>query len=118
MPLSTILDQMYQDSLVRDKVPQKRKLPNSLHLTLTNSSTEGLTFEISRDSVYPSKKEFETCLKHFPYFTGNNIIPVQCIGLDGRMALRAKLPNRREVAEQMKFAATADAADGRLPPLI
>jgi hypothetical protein len=101
MSLSTILDRMYQDSLMRDKIPQRRKLPNNLHLTLTNSSSEGLTLEISRDKVYPAAKEFETCLKHFPYFTGKKIIPVQCIGLDGRMALRAKLPNRREVAEQM-----------------
>lgn len=101
MSLNTILTRMYEDSLTRDKIPQRRKLPNSLHLTLTNDGGK-VTFEISRDNVFPSQKEWHTCLKHFPYFVGN-VQPEIATGIDGRLALRARLPNRRQVAEQLKL---------------
>jgi len=99
--LKQMLSQMYQDAFMRDKVPQKRKLKNNLHLTITSHS-EGVTFEISRDNVYPSISEWKTCLNYFPYFVGD-IAPTQCTGSDGRMALRAELPTRRAVAEQMRL---------------
>lgn len=116
MSLQTILTQMYEDSLSRDKIPQRRKLPNSLHLTLTNNGGQ-VTFEISRDKVYPSEKEWQTCLKYFPYFVGN-ITPDKCTSIDGRFALRARLPNRRQIAEQMKLesAPTGNDADGQSTP--
>lgn len=99
--LKEMLNQMYQDAFMRDKVPQTRKLKNNLHLTITCHS-QGVTFEISRDKVYPSISEWKTCLKYFPYFVGE-IEPMQFAGSDGRMTLRAELPSRRTVAEQMKF---------------
>ena len=100
--LKELLERMYQDALARGQVPQKRKLKNNLHLTMTCHS-QGVTFEIARDGQFPSMSEWKTCLKYFPYYVGE-IEPMQFSGSDGRMALRAELPTRQKVAEQMKFA--------------
>jgi hypothetical protein len=99
--LKEMIEQMYQDAFMRDKVPQTRKLKGNLHLTITCHSA-GVTFEIARDGKYPSVSEWKTCLKYFPYYVGE-IEPTQYPGTNGRMALRAELPSRRQVAEQMKF---------------
>jgi hypothetical protein len=99
--LKELLDKMYQDAFLRTQVPQKRKLKNNLHLTLT-CHMQGVTFEIARDGTFPSESEWKTCLKYFPYYVGE-IEPMQFTGGNGRMALRAELPSRRTVAEQMKL---------------
>jgi len=99
--LKEMLEKMYQDAFMRDQVPQKRKLKNNLHLTITCHG-EGVTFEIARDGGYPSMSEWKTCLKYFPYYVGE-VQPMQFTGSDGRMALRAELPSRRKVAEQMRL---------------
>jgi hypothetical protein len=99
--LKELLEKMYQDAFMRDKVPQKRKLKDNLHLTLT-CHNQSVTFEIARDGAYPSISEWKTCLKYFPYYVGN-IEPMQFVGSDGRRALRAELPSRRQVAERMKL---------------
>lgn len=99
--LQTILTQMLEDGQQRDKVPQKRKLSHGLHLCVTAHS-QGVTLEISRDYKYPSAQEWKTVMLNFPYFVdGTN--PVQTINSDRRFALRAEIPNRRTVAEQLKF---------------
>lgn len=99
--LRTILNQMYQDAFLRDKVPQKRKLKNGLHITLT-CHAQGVTLKLARDSVYPSLKEWETVLNNFPYFTGRpGPVPKTIIDSDTRKALVGELPRRTEVARQI-----------------
>lgn len=98
--LKELLEKMYQDAFMRDKIPQKRKVKGNLHLTLTCHS-QGVTFEIARDGTYPSISEWKTCLKYFPYYVGNPE-PQQAQTGD-RFALRAELPSRRAVAEQLKI---------------
>lgn len=100
--LKKILEQMYQDAFMRDKVPQKRRLPRGLHISLTCHS-QGVTLIISRDDKYPSAQEWKAVINAFPYFTGSSN-PAQIIDSDRRFALRAELPTRQKVAEQMKFA--------------
>ena len=57
---------------------------------------EAYIVEISRDTTYPSGKEWETIFKHWPYFT-----PVpnadQCQGTDRRMALRGTVNKRQQI---------------------
>lgn len=96
--LEQILQQMYEEALQKDQIPQKRKLKNNLHLSLTSHS-QGMTFELSRDSTYPSVSEWKTCMKYFPYHVGS-VEPIQCLS-NGRLALRAELPNRRD--KQLAF---------------
>lgn len=100
--LPHLLKQMYEDGLQRDKVPQKRKLHHGLHISLTCHSS-GVTLILSRDKVYPSAQEWKACLAAFPYFAGD--VPfAQIIDSDRRFAIKGEIPNRREIAEQLKFA--------------
>jgi hypothetical protein len=99
--LNDLLTVMYQDACQREKVPQKRKLKNGLHISLT-SFRDGPYLAISRDTVYPAMKEWETVLAHFPYFVGK-IEPELTTDSERRKCLHAKLPTRIYVAEQMKF---------------
>lgn len=100
--LKKLLEQMYQDAFMRGQVPQKRRLQRGLHISLTCHS-QGVTLIISRDEQYPSAQEWKAVINAFPYYTGNSD-PVQTIDSDRRFALRAELPTRQKVAEQMKFA--------------
>lgn len=100
--LKQMLEQMYQDAFMRDKVPQKRRLQRGLYISLTCHS-QGVTLIISRNDKYPSTQEWKAVINAFPYYTGNSD-PVQIIDSDRRFALRAELPTRQKIAEQMKFA--------------
>ena len=99
--LRDILKDMYQAAFMHGQIPQKRRLKNNLHLTLT-CHMQGTTLEIARDDKYPSLTEWKTCINNFPYYTGNPT-PEQVKTLDGRFALRAELPSRRKITEQMKL---------------
>lgn len=100
--LEQILSDAFQSAYMREKVPQKRKLKNGLHVTITSHS-QGVTLELSRDQVYPSMSEWITVCNNFPYFVGRQK-PHKTTGADGRLALVGELPTRRNIAEQMKFA--------------
>ena len=100
--LKKMLEQMYQDAHLRGQIPQKRRLQRGLHISLT-CHLQGVTLIISRDDKYPSAQEWTTVINAFPYYTGKSD-PVQIIDNDRRFALRAELPTRQKVAEQMKFA--------------
>jgi hypothetical protein len=99
--LKEMLEQMYQDAFMQEKVSQKRRLQRGLHISLTYHS-QGTTLIISRDDKYPSAQEWKAVINAFPYYTSNND-PVQTIDSDRRFALRAELPTRQKVAEQIKF---------------
>lgn len=103
MSLQTLLNQMYQDATLREKVQQKRVLKNGLRITLTSHS-QGVTLKLARDSAYPSLKEWETVLHNFPYFTGTpQPTPKAIVDSDTRKALIGELPKRQIVAQQLQF---------------
>ena len=87
--LQDLLDRMLEDAQTRSKVPQKRKLPSGLHVTIT-AYRETYIVAIARDATYPSEKEWETVCKHFPYFIGTPI-PIKYTDNDRRFAMRAEI---------------------------
>lgn len=97
--LQSLLTQMLTDGQQRAQVPQKRKLQSGLHVTVT-CHAKGVTLAIARDNVYPSVKEWETVLNHFPYFVGKPQ-PIYHIDSTGRKAFRAELPTRQAVAQKL-----------------
>ena len=93
--LQELLQQMI-DETMRDPNPVTRKLANGLHITI-QAGTDTYTIALSRDSVYPSVREWETVIKHFPYFVA---IPnaKQCVLKNKRLALLGRIPKRQQQA--------------------
>ena len=97
--LDDMLQQMLDEAKARDKVPQKRKLGNGLHITLT-AYRESVILAISRDTTFPSEQEWKTVCNHFPYYIGVPM-PIKFTDNDHRMAMRAEVPSRQFVAQKL-----------------
>jgi hypothetical protein len=87
--------QAMMDETMRTGGRVKRKLGNNLHVAITGEMNHYIV-EISRDNVFPSASEWNTLIKHFPYFTKNQE-PVQFLDRDKRMGMQAKIPKRHMV---------------------
>lgn len=92
--LTDVLQSMI-DEAARVAHPVKRKLKSGLHISI-EAKIEHYIVEISRDSTYPSGKEWETIFKHWPYFTAMPNAD-QYQGADHRMALRGTVGKRQEI---------------------
>lgn len=107
--IQTLLDQAVRNL----NVPMKKKVKGNLHIAIaiTKSRTPGVDQDVhlslSRDKTYPSLTEWKTTLANFPYYVPY-IEPIQFVDSDRRFALRAKLPTRQNVAEQMTFPTSTD----------
>jgi hypothetical protein len=97
--LSEALQRMI-DQTTRSPIPAKRKLKSELHISIY-ADTVGYTVTISRDTVRPSTKEWETIFKHWPYY-----VPVpnadEIIDADNRPALRGRVNKRENVMRLFK----------------
>ena len=105
--LSQILNDMLFDATALPNRPISRKLKNGLHNALRPSRVTvcniGAQFNLSlsRDSEFPSRNEWETVLKHWPYYVEKKTEPGRDI-LNHRMTLHAKV--EKQAVSQMKFA--------------
>jgi len=95
--LSQLIGQMLSDT--KQGKPARRKLNGGLHITIVARSVS-YTLILSRDREYPSPKEWETVLKHWPYKT-EPTTPARLIDNDRRMALKADIPTARATQGQM-----------------
>ena len=98
--LSQLITQMLSDT--RQGKPARRKLSGGLHITIAARSAS-FTLILSRDREYPSAREWETVLKHWPYRT-EKIEPARIIDNDRRMALKADIPTARATQGKFDFA--------------
>jgi len=80
------------DEAERVARPVERTLKNGLHVSI-EAKIDNFILEISRDTTYPSGKEWKTIIKHWPYYTTPPNAD-QCTGADNRMALRGKVTKR------------------------
>ena len=94
--LQILLDRMLEDARQHPQVPQKRKLQNGLHITVTVTANS-VSISISRDETYPSENEWRAVCNHFPYYVGLPD-PVKFVDSTRRYAMRANLPNRQQMA--------------------
>lgn len=95
--LNQMLSQMLSDT--KQGKPARRKLNGGLHIAIAARSS-AYTLILSRDQEYPSPKEWETVLKHWPYKT-EAIMPARIIDNYRRMALKADIPTARAIQGQM-----------------
>ena len=95
--LAQLITQMLSDT--KQGRPARRKLNGGLHITIVARSVS-YTLILSRDREYPSPKEWETVLKHWPYKT-EPVTPARLIDNDKRMALKADIPTARATQGQM-----------------
>ena len=89
--LTELLGKMLEEANASN-IPAKRTLGNGLHVSIF-AERENYSVTISRDTTYPSGKEWETIFKHFPYYT---LIPdaEQRTDADGRLALTGRVAKR------------------------
>lgn len=73
----------------------KRKLKGGLHIGIKANATS-YTLILSRDGSYPSEKEWQTVLNHWPYHT-ELIQPSKIVDSDRRPALKAEIPTARAI---------------------
>ena len=98
--LSQILNDMLFDATALPNRPISRKLKNGLHITVCNIGAV-FNLSLSRDSEFPSRNEWETVLKHWPYYVEKKTEPGRDI-LNHRMTLHAKV--EKQAVSQIKFA--------------
>lgn len=75
--------------------PAKKKLNGGLHIRVTAHQTS-YTLILSRDGSYPSEKEWQTVLNHWPYHI-EKIGPSKITDSDRRPALKAEIPTARAI---------------------
>ena len=95
--LTQLINQMIDDT--KQGKPARRRLKQGLHISIVRRPN-AYTLIISRDTVYPDGKEWETVLRHWPYHV-EQIKPSKIIDSDRRMALKANIPTARTIQGQM-----------------
>lgn len=101
--LRQLLQAMLDEASRNEGTVVKRNLKKNLHLAMVMSKSD-VQLSISRDTVYPSVSEWKTVLANFPYILPT-VEPIQFVDSLRRYALRAKLPRREQVPQQMSFGA-------------
>ena len=97
--LEQLLNSVLAEASLKNNVAVKRRLNKGLHVAVAVTST-GVHLSIALDKIYPSAGEWKTVLANFPYLVPF-VEPTQFIDSDRRFALRAKLPRRDELPQQM-----------------
>jgi len=95
--LTQIINQMIDDT--RQGKPARRKLNGGLRISILARST-AFTLILSRDREYPSAREWETVIKHWPYHI-ERVEPSKITDSDRRPALKAEIPTARAVQGQL-----------------
>jgi len=95
--LTQLINQMIDDT--RQGKPARRTLKHGLRISILQRLNE-YTLIISRDTVYPDSKEWETVLKHWPYKI-ERVEPSKIVDSDRRMALKANIPAAHAIQSQM-----------------
>jgi len=101
--LRQLLQSMLDEASRSEGTVVKRKLKENLHLAIVITKKD-VQLSISRDKVYPSVSEWKTVLANFPYILPS-VEPVKFVDSSKRFAMRAKLPRREQVPQQMSFGA-------------
>lgn len=109
--LRQLLKGMLDEASRNEGTMVKRKLKENLHIALVMTKKD-VQVSISRDKVYPSVSEWKTVLANFPYFVPQ-VEPIKFNDSHKRFAMRAKLPRREDVPQQMSFGAPESSAKDR-----
>jgi len=97
--LDMILNQMIYEARHSQSQISYRKLPNALRIHI-QSVENTLILTIGRDTVYPSKTEWETILRAWPYKIKPDPVPTIH---HGRLSLQAHIPITTEMQATMKL---------------
>lgn len=89
--LQKMLAQMIYNVEVSGR-PQYRTLKNKLTITI-QPNPNSYTLTLSREDVYPSFKEWETVIWHFPYFV--EIVQPEKVDNGNVYALTAYIPKEK-----------------------
>jgi hypothetical protein len=109
--LKPLIQTMLAEASLKENAPVERKLPGGLHIAIavTKSRTPGVEKDVhlslARDKVYPSMEEWKTVLANFPYRVPN-VEPIKFVDRKRRFAMRAKLPSRESLPQQMGLPVT------------
>lgn len=109
--LKSLLQAMLIEAYQKLKTPVKRKLKGNLHVAIAVTE-KNVHLALARDKTYPSAEEWKTTLANFPYHVPQ-VAPTSFIDSDRRFAMRAKLPRREDVPQQL---ALSDPATGESEP--
>lgn len=99
--LKSLLLSMLNEAYQNLKTPVKRKLKGNLHVAIAVTE-KNVHLSLARDKVYPSAEEWKTTLANFPYPLPQ-VAPTSFIDSNKRFAMRAKLPRREDVPQQLAF---------------
>lgn len=99
--LRQLLQSMLDEASLNEGTLVKRKLKGNLHIAMVMTKKD-VQISLSRDNTYPSVSEWKTTLTQFPYIVPQ-VAPISFVDSDRRYAMRAKLPRREDVPQQMGF---------------
>ena len=97
--LRKLLQQMLDECAQKYGAVVRRKLKGNLHVAMV-MTVKDVQISLSRDKVYPSASEWKTTLANFPYYVPQ-VAPISFVDSERRYAMRAKLPRREDVPQQL-----------------
>ena len=101
--LRKLLQSMLDECAQKHNVVVRRKLKGNLHVAMVMTARD-VQLSLSRDKVYPSVSEWKTTLANFPYWVPH-VAPISFVDSERRYAMRAKLPRREDVPQQLPLGA-------------
>lgn len=99
--LRPFLQAMLDDAVRKPGGVVRKRFTKGLHIALMVTE-KSVQISLSRDKVYPSEREWQTVLAHFPYIVPK-VEPIKFVDGLKRFAMRGKLPRREDVPEQLAF---------------